>query len=290
MTKVLLYRLLPRLQRMVFLTGLIVAALAPANALAVTVTLGAGKVSTIFENQPDNSIGRGPAVFIGGDSSGSPRRGLIDFNVAANIPLGATITSAELTMFVGLVGGADNGTPDTTQRAIELHRLIGDWAHGPTGLGVTTISGTDQGYPAIPPGPTWNDRRYQQNQSWTTPGGDFSPVVSSSALVGQTVNGAYKWASTSQLVADVQFMLDQPSLGFGWMMLNTDERVANSYRALYTKDWTDPLLRPQLLVTYDLAPVPIPAAIWLFGTGLAALSGVVRRRNSTGCVTGEERS
>lgn len=280
MTKPFPYRFLLRVRRAVLFTGFMIVALAPVHAFAVTVTLGAGKVSTIFENQPDNSIGRGPAVFVGGDSSGSPRRGLIDFNVAANIPLGATITSAELTMFLGLVGGTDNGTPDTTQRTIELHRLIGDWAHGPTGLGVTTISGTDQGYPAIPPSPTWNERRYQQNQPWTTPGGDFSPVVSSSALVGQTVNGAYKWASTPQLVADVQFMLDQPSLGFGWMMLNTDERVANSYRALLTKDWTDPLLRPQLLVTYDLAPVPVPAAMWLFGSGIAALAGVMRRRES----------
>ncbi len=78
----------------------------PPLASAVTVTLAAGKVSTIFENQPNNSIGRGPAVFVGGDSTGSPRRGLIDFNVAANIPFGATITSASLTMYLGLVAEA----------------------------------------------------------------------------------------------------------------------------------------------------------------------------------------
>src|SRR5262249_19021856 len=249
----------------------------PSQVSAIEVTLSAGKVSTIFENQPDNSIGRGQAVFVGGDASGSPRRGLIDFNVAANIPFGATITSAELIMYLGLVAGADTGNPDQTPRTIELHRLIGDWAHGPTGLGVTVISGTDQGYPAIPPSPTWNERRYQQNQPWVTPGGDFSPTVSSSALVGQTVNGAYKWLSTPTLVADVQFMLDQPSLGFGWMLVNTDERVANSYRALYTKDWIDPLMRPQLLVNYELAPVPLPGAVWLFGSGVLGLAGVMRR-------------
>jgi len=252
----------------------------PSHVSAIEVTLAAGKVSTIFENQPNNSIGRGPAVFVGGDDSGSPRRGLIDFNVAANIPAGATITSAELIMYLGLVAGADTGNPDQTPRTIELHRLIGDWAHGPTGLGVTVISGTDQGYPAIPPSPTWNERRYQQNQPWVTPGGDFSPTVSSSALVGQTVNSAYKWLSTPALVADVQFMLDQPSLGFGWMLVNTDERVANSYRALYTKDWTDPLMRPQLLVSYELAPVPLPGAAWLFGSGVLALARVMRRSSS----------
>lgn len=249
----------------------------PSIVSAVTVTLGAGKASTIFENQPDHSIGRGPAVFVGGDSTGSPRRGLIDFNVAANIPFGATITSASLTMYLGLVGGADAGTPDQTPRTIELHRLIGDWAHGPTGLGVTTISGTDQGYPAIPPSPTWDERRYQQGQPWTTPGGDFLSMASASTSVGQTVDNAYTWQSTPQLVADLQFMLDQPSLGFGWMLMNRDERVEGSYRALYTKDWNDPLMRPQLLVSYELAPVPLPGAIWLFGSGVVVLAGAVRR-------------
>lgn len=251
---------------------------APLQASAVTVTLAAGKASTIFENQPENSIGRGPAVFVGGDSSGSPRRGLMDFNVAANIPAGATIMSADLTLYLGMAAGGDIGAPDATSRMIDLHRIIGDWAHGPTGFGVQVISGTDQGFPAVPPSPTWNDRRYQQNQPWAAPGGDFLPTASASTLVGSTVNGAYTWASTSALVSDVQLMLDQPSIGYGWMLINQDERIAGSYRALYTKDWMDPLLRPQLLVTYELAPVPVPAAVWLFGSGLAAVAGAARRK------------
>jgi len=257
---------------------LIVVGAFPLQASAVTVTLAAGKLSTIFENQPENSIGRGPAVFVGGDSSGSPRRGLMDFNVAANIPAGATILSADLTMYLGMVAGADSGTPDATPRMIELHRIIGDWAHGPTGFGVQVISGTDQGFPAVPPSPTWNDRRYQQNQPWATPGGDFSPTASATTLVGSTVNGAYTWASTPALVADVQLMLDTPSIGYGWMLINQDERTAGSYRALYTKDWMDPLLRPQLFINYELAPVPVPAAVWLFGSGLVAVAGAVRRK------------
>ncbi|MGC4098291.1 MAG: DNRLRE domain-containing protein [Nitrospira sp.] len=251
----------------------------PPLATAITVTLGAGKLSTIFENQPENSIGRGPGVFIGADSSGSPRRGLIDFNIAANLPFGATITSASLTMYLGLVGEAA-GTPDQMPRTIELHRITSDWAHGPTGLGVTTISGTDQGFPAVPPSPTWNDRRYQQDQPWTTPGGDFLSTASASTSVGQAVNQAYTWQSNPQLVADVQLMLDQPSLGFGWILRNVDERVPGSERALYTKDWSDPLLRPQLLISYDPAPVPLPAAAWLFGSGTLLLAGARRLARS----------
>ncbi|BCA57085.1 hypothetical protein W02_42250 [Nitrospira sp. KM1] len=262
------------------LSVMVAAGLSPTTASAVTVTLGAGKASTIFENQPDNSIGRGPGVFAGGDSNGSPRRGLIDFNVAANIPVGAIITSAQLSLYLGAVGVSDTGTPDSVSRMVELHRLVGDWAHGPTGLGVVSIDGTDQGYPAVPPSPTWNERRYQQNQPWSTPGGDFKPAASATTLVGQQLNTAYTWLSTPDLVADVQFMLDQPSLGFGWMIVNPDERVSGSYRAFYTKDWTDPLMRPQLLLTYELAPVPVPAAVWLFGSGLLAVAGIFRRSSS----------
>lgn len=257
----------------------------PSLAMAVTVTLGAGKVATIFENQPDHSIGRGPAVFIGGDSSGSPRRGLIDFNIAANLPAGATITSASLTMYLGLVGGTESGTPDSTPRTIDLQRITSDWAHGPTGLGVTTISGTDQGFAAIPPSPTWDERRYQQDQPWTTPGGDFSTTISASTAVGQAVDQAYTWQSNPQLVADVQLMLDHPSVGFGWILRNVDERVPGSERALLTKDWSNPLLRPQLLISYDPAPVPLPAAAWLFGSGALVMAGARRlTRARFGCV------
>lgn len=268
----------PRCSVALTLALFIVAGLAPASVLAVTVTLGAGKVATIFENQPNNSIGRGPAVFVGGDSAGSPRRGLIDFNIAANIPAGATITNVQLTLYLAQVAGSANGSGDTTPRTIELHRITNNWAHGPTGLGVKIISGTDQGFPAIPPSPTWDERRFQQNQPWTTPGGDFTPVVSASTVVGQAVNSAYTWGSTPTLVADVQSMLDTPSADNGWLLQNTDEYGFQTYRVFYTKDWSDTSMRPQLQVAYDPAPVPLPPAAWLFGSGIVGLARVARRK------------
>jgi hypothetical protein len=33
-------------------------------------------------------------------------------------------------------------------------------------------------------------------------------------------------------------------------------------------------------VSFDVAPVPVPAAVWLFGSGLLGLVGVARRRKS----------
>lgn len=248
-------------------------AAAPVSAGAETVVLGANKVSTIFENQPTHSIGKGPAVFVGGDASGSPRRGLIDFNLAANIPAGSTITDVQLTLFLAGVAGAD-----ATPRPIELHRISADWAHGPTGLGVTQIDGTDQGFPAIPPSPTWLERRYQQNQPWATPGGDFAATVSASSLIGQATGSGYTWSS-AQLVADAQAMLDLPSTNQGWFLLNGDEWSANSYRIFYTQEWADTALRPRLAVSYVLAAVPEPTTASMGVVGLCvALFAVARHR------------
>ncbi|WP_426994544.1 DNRLRE domain-containing protein [Methylomonas sp. CM2] len=261
--------------------GFALAGLPVAGVGAATITLGAGKVSTIFENQPTHSIGRGPAVFIGGDADGSPRRGLIDFNIAANLPATAVITGVELTLYLADVAGA-GGSEDATPRTIELHRLTGNWAHGPTALGVTQIEGTDQGFPAIPPSPTWLDRRYLQNQPWATPGGDFQPLTSASTLVGQAIGAAYTWASTPELVADVQAMLNAPSTNNGWVLLNAEEWSPDTYRVFYSQAWDDTALRPRLKISYELAAVPLPAAVWLFGVGLLGLAGTLRPSTSSG--------
>ncbi|SPP62952.1 VPLPA-CTERM sorting domain-containing protein [Nitrospira lenta] len=37
---------------------------------------------------------------------------------------------------------------------------------------------------------------------------------------------------------------------------------------------------PQFIVTADLAPVPVPAALWLFGSGIVGLVGFARRKAS----------
>src|SRR6516164_152672 len=83
-----------------------------ARAGAATITIGASKDASIFENNVNNSNGAGPGIFAGTNGMDSPRRGLIDFNIAGNVPAGATVTNVELTLHLGQVAGTDQ-TPRT---------------------------------------------------------------------------------------------------------------------------------------------------------------------------------
>src|SRR5262245_48372919 len=89
-------------------------------ASADTITIGASRDTTIFENPAGNANGGGPVLFAGTNGMNSPRRGLLGFDIAGNVPAGATITSVQLTLFLGLVAGSGGGggAGDSTPRTI----------------------------------------------------------------------------------------------------------------------------------------------------------------------------
>jgi ABC-type nitrate/sulfonate/bicarbonate transport system substrate-binding protein len=214
------------------------------------------KDATIFENNPDSSNGAGPGMFSGTDGSGLPLRGLIRFDVADNVPAGATIFNVQLELYLGKVAGSGGGGGPgggTLTSTIGLHALSADWGEGTTGAGATTIGTTGQGFPANPGDATWNAAFYQQ-VSWTNAGGDFAATASAVATVGTTLNAASTWGSTPALVSDVQGWLNNPQTNFGWELVNTDETDSRTFRAFWTKEASDPTLRPELLVTYAVLP------------------------------------
>src|SRR5262249_5010325 len=146
----------------------------------------------------------------------SIRRGLIKFDVAAALPSWATITSASLTMrdVMGL-----NGDP-----VVSLHRVLKDWGEG------TSFQNGGMGAAATNNDATWlytfyNAAAPASSPTWTTPGGDFSPTVSGSAIVSDDLGAgqSFTWTGAG-MATDLQSWLTDPSQNFGWLVQGDESK------------------------------------------------------------------
>ena len=87
--------------------------------------LSPAKDNTIFSGNQSRSNGAGQCFFAGRNASrggGFVRRGLIAFDVAGNVPEGATIEEVRLKLRMSRTGA---GAQDLT-----LHKLLADWGEG----------------------------------------------------------------------------------------------------------------------------------------------------------------
>jgi len=265
-----------KMERRVFLKLMVgVCALnLPAAARADVATIGGSKDNTIFQNTPGNSLGAGQAIFAGTNAQSSPRRGLIQFDVGGAIPVGATINSVQLTLFLNNASGGTAGGP-----TIHLYRLSNDWGEGTAGSSVNGASGVGQGFAAGEGDATWNARHFSATTPtlWNTAGGDFAAADSAAlAIVGTTLNTPYTWGSTAGMVGDVQSWLNDPSTNFGWL-LQSDESGPSTVRGFWTREsgrTGQGAFAPQLQITYT--PVPEPGIISLMLVG--ALLPISQRR------------
>jgi spore coat protein A len=217
---------------------------------AETVELLPIKDNTLYEpisqvNFEDRSNALGPNLFAGKvkdaeNQSGqvAVRRAVLAFDIAGNVPAGATIDAVQLTLVV-------NRTPQNTSFAMTLHRLLADWGEGTSDTG---NSQQGRGEPPTTGDATWNHTFYP-SQFWAIPGGDYNPANSASTSVGGT--GTYNWGSTSGMVADVQFWLDNPSQNFGWILVGDESQIETAKR-FASRENTDNsgLDKPRLIVNY----------------------------------------
>src|SRR5205814_4137112 len=124
----------------------------------------------------------------GPNGGGRALRSLIAFDLAGQVPAGATINSVTLTFGINTPIAANSNT-------VQVKRLLADWGEG----NVVGTSGEGGGAPATAGSATWK-ARFFNTSNWTTPGGDFSATVSAS----QSVRGASGTATFSGagLIAD----------------------------------------------------------------------------------------
>jgi spore coat protein A len=213
---------------LVLIAGL--SAVGPAR--AATVTLQPTKDNTLYEPIAadgflDKSDGAGPTMFTGKvkDADADPgtgtrpavRRAVLAFNIAGNIPAGATIDSVQLTLYADKVGL-------TTSFNVGLYRLLADWGEGTSNTG---NSQQGRGEPPTPGDATWHHTFYA-DRFWSIAGGAYSLTASATKAVGNT--GFYTWGSTSGLVADVQSWLSNPSQNFGWIVVGTETTIQTTKR------------------------------------------------------------
>src|SRR5688572_9149685 len=143
---------------------------------AIVVDIPAAKDATLYESANGSLANGGGDFFFAGrtqQSSGSVRRGLIEFDIASFIPAGATINSATLTLHASLVR-----TPGVV---VSAHRLSREWQEGTTdasgneGQGISPVLGNDA---------TWL-HAVSDSVFWSGPGaaGDFNADASASATI-----------------------------------------------------------------------------------------------------------
>lgn len=257
----------PRRSGAALLTLSLVAALA-GPVRAELLVLDSARDNTLIQvpsaGSQQMSNGRGPNLFVGrnnGDPGTFLRRGLLRFQVADAIPEGAQILSVSLTMQVTQGNNAD---------VIQLRRLLRDW-----GEGASSASG-GMGAPAEPPDATWYFNQFDTSR-WSTPGGDFAAFASASTAI--RTPGLYTWASTENLIADVQRWLDDPDSNFGWLLMGGETQAGNVH-GFATREAGGALTPPRLTIEYQApAPaVPEPGSFLLLAAGGACAAFMRIRR------------
>ncbi len=227
--------------------------------------------ATLIQVAPDANLGAANFFNAGTAGNGNRNRGLMQFSLAEVIPPGSVIINAYLTLDI-----VRQPTMDMISTTFDLRRVLVSWGEGDKvpieeaspGLGAPGTDGDS----------TWTHRSVG-GPAWTTPGGhigiDFSSTVSSQTTV-YGIGDLVEFESTPNIVADIQYWLDNPEANFGWVLLPEDERHRKSARSFASRE--DGSGGPILEI--EFAPVPEPSTFALLGLGGLTLLAASRRRGT----------
>ncbi len=251
---------------MALATGLAASLLSSANVAAATFNVL--QDTTIYDSGNVNGTGQG--MFVGRSSDGSIKRGLIEFDLSS-ITAGAVVTSASLTMHV-------NRDSSGLLETVAMHAVSQSWNAGTSGTGGASKGGGG-GVPASPGDATWTS---SGNAAWPA-GGAFEPAVTASIQVAGT--GFYTFSGGS-LVSDIQGWIDNPGMNFGWILIG-NEFVNSTAKRFSSSENTGAggANVPVLTVEFQATVVPVPAAVWLMGSGMLMLLGMGRRYRCQGAAS-----
>jgi hypothetical protein len=205
----------------------------PVNSRADSVSLQPVADAELREGNPAGNFGTNVTVVSGGlglTSGNETRRGLFQFDLAGQVPVGSTVTSAIVTFAVVKV------PLNSANSTFGLHRILQSW-------GETNA--------------TWSTR-LSLDTPWEIGGAigaNDSVAASSSSVFISNINN-YAFGSTSNLVADLQLWVDNPSTNFGWLLISDAEMELGSARHFATRESG---AAPTLAVQF--APPPPPPGI-----------------------------
>jgi hypothetical protein len=92
------------------------------------VDLDAAQDATLISEDVRKANGSGAYIFAGNTDKGDQRRALLQFDIAGNIPAGATINSVSLQLSV-------NRSQVAGDRPVRLRRILTGWSEGPSDPG-----------------------------------------------------------------------------------------------------------------------------------------------------------
>jgi hypothetical protein len=232
----------PGLSRFIIVAGVMLSSLlASADFLSLVPVAD----TSLLGFNPDSNNGGEPAIIAGNNMHGLTNRGLLHFDLSS-IPPGSKVTRADLFLEV-----TDVPTDGYAPALYHIHhRVLSAWGEG-AGKG-----GGSRAPAALTNEASWN-AAFSFVTNWTTPGGDFSPVLSAEEPIAAVNQYQFFSALHTQLLADTQFWIEHPAQNFGWLLKDATEQSTGTARRFGSREAIG--YEPRLDVDF-VAPVRIGAA------------------------------